>query len=98
MKVTILQINTKDEQNIPRLFTSMSRLKEMGLEVEPSTYRVAYDGVMDVNDVEEVYMKLQGVKPNGYKGHSLSISDIVVMDGKYLFCDSFGFVDVSDKF
>jgi hypothetical protein len=49
---------------------------------------------MDVEDAEDVFMALQGKKPEGYKGHSLSVSDIVKMDGKLLFCDSWGFTKV----
>ena len=98
-QVTIFQINVNDnEQNAMRLFSSLSMLKRMGMSFDSSVYKVVYEGTMDVEDFEDVYMRLQWTKPNGYKGHSLSVSDIVLMDGKYMFCDSVGFVDVSDKY
>lgn len=98
-QVKVLQINVNNnEQNAMRLFSSLSMLKRMKMPFDSSVYKVVYQGAMDVEDVEDVYIKLQGTKPNGYKGHSLSVSDIVLIDGKYMFCDSFGFVDVSDKF
>lgn len=99
-QVTIFQINVNnDEQNAMRLFSSLSMLNRMGMNFDSSVYKVVYEGTMDVEDAEDVYMLCNiGQKPNGYKGHSLSVSDIVLMDGKYMFCDSFGFVDVSDKF
>lgn len=97
-KVTILQINDNVENANYKLFTPLVRLERLGLQFNKNDYKVVYNGEMDVEDVEDVYMRLQFTKPNGYKGHSLSVSDIVYMDGKYMFCDSYGFVDVSDKF
>lgn len=99
-QVTIFQINVNNnEQNAMRLFSSLSMLKRMGMNFDSSVYKVVYEGTMDVEDAEDVYTLCNiGQKPNGYKGHSLSVSDIVLMDGKYMFCDSVGFVDVSDKF
>ena len=35
-------------------------------------------------------------QPEDYKNHSMSVSDIVSIDGKEYFCDSFGWCDVVD--
>lgn len=32
--------------------------------------------------------------PSDFKGHSLSTSDIVELDGKLYYCDSFGWIDI----
>lgn len=32
--------------------------------------------------------------PEDFKGHSLSTSDIVSLDGKLYYCDSFGWIDI----
>lgn len=32
--------------------------------------------------------------PDDFKGHSLSTSDIVDLDGKLYYCDSFGWIDI----
>lgn len=42
--------------------------------------------------LEAIYMRFQFAKPNGYIGHSLSISDIVEVDGTKYYVDSFGFI------
>lgn len=97
-EVTILQINNKVENAHYKMFSSLSMLERLGLQFNKNDYKVVFKGTMEVDDAEDVYMRLQFAKPEGYKGHSLSVSDIVYMDGKYMFCDSFGFVDVSDKF
>lgn len=58
-------------------------------------YKMVYEGeIRDEADLDDVYMYLQGSKPEGYKGHSLSTSDIVFMDGDYFYCDDFGWVKV----
>ncbi len=37
-------------------------------------------------------------RPEDFNGHSLSVSDIIVMNNEANYVDSYGFVDVSDKF
>lgn len=100
-QVRILQIPTpRDDSNreiFLKKFASLSMLKRMGMEFNPNIYTEVYCGEMEVKDAEDVYMRLQWVKPNGYKGHSLSVSDLVQMDGKTYFCDSVGFKDVTSK-
>lgn len=89
-QVTILQIPTESRDR--RKFMPFN-----SKDFDPSIYTEVYSGTMDVEDAEDVYMRLQWTKPQGYKGHSLSVSDLVQMDGKTYFCDSFGFKDVTDK-
>ena len=55
-------------------------------EVEPS------GSVMSV--LESLYMKFNLNHPSDFRGHSLSVSDIIELDGKNYYCDSFGFVEV----
>ena len=96
-QIKVLQINTKVKNANYKLFSSLSMLKAMNLKLDKNDYKVVFDGQMNVEDAEDVYTFCNiGQKPNGYKGHSLSVSDIVLIDGKYMFCDSFGFKDVTD--
>lgn len=98
-EVTILQINENVENANYKMFAPLARLERLGLQFNKNDYKVVYNGKLNVEDAEDVYTFCNiGQKPNGYKGHSLSVSDIVYMDGKYFYCDSYGFVDVSDKF
>lgn len=100
-RVRILQIpapmDDSNKEIFLKKFASLSLLKRMGMEFNPNIYTEVYCGEMDVDKPEDVYMKLQWVKPQGYNGHSLSVSDLVQMDGKTYFCDSFGFEDVTSK-
>ena len=96
-QVTILQINGNAENAHYKMFSSMRMLQSMGLQFNPNDYKVVFSGEMDVETAEDVYSVCNiGRKPNGYNGHSLSVSDIVAMDGKVFFCDSYGFKDVTD--
>ena len=45
--------------------------------------------------LEGIYMRFQGLKPSGYSGHSLSMSDIVVVDGIKYYVDVIGFKKLS---
>lgn len=42
-------------------------------------------------DLEEVFYQFNNEYPADFRGHSLSVSDIVEVDGKLYFCDSAGF-------
>lgn len=59
-------------------------------------YKLVYDGEIDlsgnVDNVAEYLFVLLNKEdlPDGYKGHSLSVSDIVVIEGQVLYCDTFG--------
>lgn len=58
-------------------------------------YRVAYDGQLGTNDLEEIYTRFNMDHPPGFTGHSLSMSDVVELydesSSEYHFCDHFGF-------
>lgn len=41
--------------------------------------------------LEEIYTRFNVNRPPNFKGHSLSVSDIVTLDGNIYFVDSFGF-------
>ena len=95
MRVRVYQIKDT-ESNRKYMFASLRLLEEMGLKIEENNYSIVFNGDMDVEDPEDVYMALQDAG-EWYKGRSLSISDIVVMGGKAYYCDSFGFKVVAFK-
>jgi hypothetical protein len=89
-KIEIFQLSSDNDN----LFLGLKTIELVGRKFNFNDYKKVYEGEMDVEDAEDVFMALQGKKPEGYKGHSLSVSDIVKMDGKLLFCDSWGFTKV----
>ena len=46
-------------------------------EPKPEDYQTVYDGQIETNDLEAIYDKFGDKPPLGFKGHPLSISDIV---------------------
>lgn len=40
-------------------------------------YQTVYDGELETNDLEEIYSKFNINHPEGFTGHSLSISDVI---------------------
>lgn len=60
-------------------------------------YKKVYTGEIENDaDLDKIYMIFNiGRRPEGYKGRSLSVSDVVEMDGKFNYCDDFGWEEVT---
>lgn len=101
MKIKIYQID-RDRDNGSYSFTNYENtVKRTGGVIRSGIYNCAFDGEVLCNNLEEVYGKFNDDIPSGFKGHSLSVSDIVeiadsdsIKQGFY-FCDSIGFKKVS---
>ena len=82
-------------------FTGLSELQKYGLSLEYARYEKKYEAPLsDVqkNDLSatlnSIYEKFNIDIPGDFKGHSLSVSDIVVLDKSPYFVDSIGFKKV----
>lgn len=99
MKLQILQLKSTPELR-NYMFTSISLLEKLNLKVDLNNYNEVYVDDLyssifskNIDILEEIYQKFNiGQKPESYKGHSLSVSDIVVLDGVNYYVDSFGFI------
>lgn len=65
-------------------------------------YKVVFDGEIDFpegKDEAEYLFELFNIgdRLEGYKGHSLSVSDIVDIEGEVLYCDDIGWKKLTDK-
>lgn len=64
----------------------------------PDNYRMAFEGEVETNDLEELYAKFNLAKPPGYMGHSLSISDVLELydenGSTFHYVDRIGFQQV----
>lgn len=79
------------------VFMDLEFVKENNIMPALSDYNKVWEGsvedledMSDVTVLDHIYMKYQGTKPEGYTGRSLSTSDVVELDGKYYYCDSYG--------
>lgn len=61
-------------------------------------YQMVYDGAVETNDLEALYMKFNTEWPEGYTGHSLSISDVLELydreTSSFHYVDRIGFQQV----
>lgn len=102
MKIKIYQINSDRDVN-QMMFMAHDRLEKFqgSSEVDSKIYDKIYEKEVPCNGLEEVYQMFNLNHPSDFRGHSLSVSDVVevsesekVADGFY-FCDSFGFKKVA---
>jgi hypothetical protein len=82
-------------------FEGSEFLKRKGIPISKDNYELVYTEPLKRNmDLESIYTKFNLERPSDFKGHSLSVSDIVVLNRNgnisSHFVDSFGFKDVPD--
>ena len=97
----IYQLKNSPENHAIR-FEEYALAEKYGEPAKPENYDLVYSGSLDEfedsNKLEAIYTKFNLNRPESFKGHSLSVSDIIVMNNEANYVDSYGFVDVSDKF
>ena len=60
-------------------------------------YKLIYAGEPRPNEgLEDIYYRFNMMIPLDFTGHSLSVSDVVVLNGKAYFVDTIGFVELKD--
>ena len=97
---SIYQVNNANENARNIMFSSMRIIKRMNLPLSIDIYKKVYEGEIEsegksINSVlEDIYNIFNVRRPEDFKGHSLSTSDVVLLNGRYYFCDSFGWVKV----
>ena len=84
-------------------FEDYESLQEAGLAVDRQNYDLVYTAPLDgKTTLEDIYRTFNLDRPADFTGHSLSVSDIVVLtrSGKEEahYCDSFGFTPVPEFF
>ena len=82
-------------------FEPYERLQAAGLAVDKANYDLVYTAPLDENTtLEDIYRTFNIDHPADFTGHSLSVSDIVVLchDNQQtaFYCDSFGFQEVPE--
>lgn len=87
-------------------FEDMEQLRKDGVQLNHDDYELVYEG--EVGEfrgnatLEALYTQFNTKHPEDFRGHSLSVSDVIVIsvDGKdtAYFCDSFGFTEMPEFF
>lgn len=97
MKIKIYQVNHDRDQN-NMAFMNTDFLQRHG-DIDCASYDEVFYGEVDAKTLEDVYRIFNTAHPEGYRGRSLSVSDVVeVRDGSvktgFYFCDSIGFAEI----
>ena len=104
-KFQIYQLPSGDEYHGIR-FEGIEQLKRDGIQLNKDDYSLVYEG--EVGEfrgnatLEALFAQFNTAHPTDFTGHSLSVSDVIVIsvDGKdtAYFCDSFGFTEMPEFF
>lgn len=106
MKIEILMLKEDNERGIKMMFFSLEQLQKFKLNPIRTDYEIVYETEVKEQEVtalnisvvmEGLYERLNRPdRPNRKKMRSMSVGDIIQIDGKELFfCDSVGFKKIS---
>ena len=101
MKINIYQIN-RDRDTQQLKFMSLDAVRKVLRSAEPdcATYDRVYSGDVKCRNLEDVFVLFNSGRPEGFRGHSLSVSDVVEVEDAagitpgFYFCDSVGFKEI----
>lgn len=104
-KFQIYQLPGGDKYHGVR-FEGLDRLKAEGVQLNKDDYELVYEGLVGEfrgnATLEGIFTQFNTDHPEDFRGHSLSVSDVIVIsvDGKdtAYFCDSFGFTEMPEFF
>ena len=97
MKYTVYQINTERDKN-RLLFMNYERtMRDVG-KIDMEIYDKVYEGEIQRPEeepewaLEDIYVELNRHRDRhpDFRGHSISVSDVVELNGVRWFCDSMG--------
>lgn len=96
----IYQLNAGGRDN---MFLNMKELRAMRVTPNIASYDAVYKGTLEPGmTLDSLYTKFNVERPEDFKGHSLSVSDVIVVNDEHgktaWFVDSFGFNQLPDFF
>ena len=95
----IYQLKDTEETRAYR-FMSMDYLDRKGIAVDRDNYELVYTAPLAGMGLEDIYTKFNIDRPEDFTGHSLSVSDVVVLyqegQSSGLYVDSIGYREVPD--
>lgn len=102
MKYEIYQLNTDLENGVEMLYMDYRWNTSHGHEITADKYNKVYEGEInkrsDGEELEYIFTVFNIQIPADFTGHSMSVSDVIVLDGKAYYCDRIGFKELPDFF
>ena len=101
MKINIYQIDPeRDAKRLRFLNLETTRQVLHAHEPEASVYNKVFAGTVKCRNLEDVFVLFNSGRPEGFQGHSLSVSDVVEVEDAasitpgFYFCDCIGFKEI----
>lgn len=89
------------EENRARHFTSTEHQKTLGLDPREGVYKKTYAGEIDADNaidaLNKLYFEFNMNRPKDFSGHSLSVSDIVRLNGDDWYVEPIGFNCIEER-
>lgn len=106
LKIPFSIYQVKDTDGTAKIaFARYERAVKTGIAISTQNYDLVYSGtldasLLDINDLlETIYIEFNCNHPAGFTGHSLSVSDVIVIQHegkeKAFYCDWIGFREIS---
>ena len=102
MKYQILQLD-KTNPNVLKdhcLFASWDELNRT-CGFSKWRYKKVYEGEIEslsiLTALDDLFRQFNLNHPEDFHGHSMSVSDVVVLDDRMYYCDNYGWVDVKTE-
>ena len=102
MKYTILQLDSHNPDVVKgrKLFMSWNLLNQHS-KFDISQYKKVYEGEVEeqgsvLKTLDHLFEKFNYQPPSDFYGHSLSVSDVVALDGVNYYCDSYTWVNIKE--
>lgn len=90
MKVKLFQISSEKDKNSLMFMNADFVLKHGG--IDSNSYELVFEGEVNAKRLDDIFQIFNLEHPEGYKGRSMSVSDIVWAEGLgTFFCDSYGY-------
>ena len=100
MKYQIYQLDLKNEivRESRKIYESWDFLEKYCGGFDFSLYQKTYEGEEegenDFDILEKLFTKFNINHPADFFGHSMSVSDVVILNGKKYYCDSIGWKEI----
>lgn len=107
MKFTIYQLKRTNERKDYGFLGFDDALKFIGENFYPKLkdYKKVYEGNIDSEDnatslriLEKIYAMFNIAVPSDFRGHSLSVSDVICLDNTFYYVDRIGYQKLDNKF
>lgn len=97
-KIYQIDDNAKNARCIK--FMGLDFVEEMGVKLTKDMYKEVWSDEIESDTsnneklLDKIFEWFNLYHPENFRGHSLSVSDIIEMDSHYFYCDSYGWEEV----